>query len=80
MRFHAAACSSFHSPRQPGVMRASGETQVISAKTSAGAAERARAEMDEMEIVRHAVRGRIHRHRRHDDAVLQASARARDTA
>jgi hypothetical protein len=35
MRFHALSCSSFHSPVQPRVMRASGETQVISVNTSA---------------------------------------------
>src|SRR5437868_10657795 len=34
-RRHCACCSSFQRPRQPGVIRASGETQVISAKTSA---------------------------------------------
>ena len=32
MRRHAASCSSFHKPVQPGVMRASLETQVISVK------------------------------------------------
>jgi hypothetical protein len=30
MRFHAASWTSVHSPAQPGVMRASGPTQVIS--------------------------------------------------
>ncbi len=35
MRFQPAACRSFHRPRQPGVMRASGETQVISPNTRA---------------------------------------------
>src|SRR5687767_7469405 len=29
MRFHALACASFHKPGQPGVMRASGDGQVI---------------------------------------------------
>jgi hypothetical protein len=35
----------------------------------AGAAEGAGAEVDEMEIVRYAVHGAIHVHRRHDHAV-----------
>ncbi|MNC94179.1 hypothetical protein D3C83_109710 [compost metagenome] len=30
MRLKAAACAAFHSPVQPGVMRASAEGQVIS--------------------------------------------------
>ena len=34
MRFHATACSSFHNPAQPGVMRPSADTQVISPNTS----------------------------------------------
>jgi hypothetical protein len=34
MRRHAACCSSFHRPAQPGVIRASRETQVISVKIS----------------------------------------------
>ena len=34
MRFHAATCSAFHMPVQPGLIRPSGETQVISVKTS----------------------------------------------
>ena len=33
IRFHAATCSSFHMPVQPGLIRPSGETQVISVKT-----------------------------------------------
>ncbi len=38
------------------------------------AAERAAAEMHQMEVVRHAVDGRIHRHRRDHDAVRQRDA------
>ena len=34
IRVHAACCSSFHRPVQPGVMRASRPTQVISVKIS----------------------------------------------
>ena len=34
MRFHASTCSSFHMPVQPGVMRPSGDTQVISVTIS----------------------------------------------
>ncbi len=34
MRFHAASCSSFHRPVQPGLIRASAETLVISVKSS----------------------------------------------
>ena len=33
MRRHASRCASFHSPVQPGVMRACAETQVISVYT-----------------------------------------------
>ena len=36
-----------------------------------GAAERARAEVHEMEVVRVAVHGRVHVHRRDDDAILE---------
>ena len=32
IRVQAAACSSFHKPAQPGVIRPVGETQVISVK------------------------------------------------
>ena len=32
MRANSASCASFHSPVHPGVMRASGATQVISVK------------------------------------------------
>jgi hypothetical protein len=34
IRVQAASCSSFHRPVQPGVMRLSGEMQVISVKIS----------------------------------------------
>ena len=53
--------------RDAGVRRHAGHF----AEQKPGAAERAAAEMHQMEIVRHAVLRRIHRHRRHDDAVLQ---------
>ena len=33
MRFQPSRCAVFHKPGQPGVMRASGDGQVISAKT-----------------------------------------------
>ena len=55
MRFHARACASFHSPGQPGVMRASGDGQVISATTMPAPPMRARAQVHEVELVRHAV-------------------------
>ena len=70
MRFHAATWSAFHMPVQPGLIRPSGETQVISVKTRPGAADRALAVMDEVEVVGDAVDRRIHRHRRDGDAVL----------
>src|SRR5207342_1980986 len=34
IRFHAETCSVFHIPVQPGLIRPSGETQVISVKRS----------------------------------------------
>jgi hypothetical protein len=71
MRFHAAVCAGVYMPGQAGVMRASAETQVISANTIAGAAHRARAEVDQVVVARHAIDRRILRHRRHHDAVLQ---------
>ena len=49
------AAPSFHRPGQPGVMRASGEGQVISATTSAGAAHRPRAEVHQVVVAGHAV-------------------------
>ena len=76
IRFHAATCSSFHMPVQPGLIRPSGETQVISVNTQPGAAHRALAVMDEVEVVGRAVDRRIHRHRRDGDAVLEAISRS----
>ena len=55
------------------MMRASGETQVISPNTSP-APPSARRQMHEMEIVGRAVDRRIHGHRRHDDAIGQRHA------
>ena len=66
------AAPSFHMPAQPGVMRASGETQVISVNTSPAPPVRARAEVHEVVVVGHAVDARVLRHRRDDDAVLAA--------
>ncbi len=55
-------------------MRPSGETQTISVMTSAGAAERFAARVDEVKVVRHAVNRRVHVHRRDDHAILQLEA------
>ena len=69
MRFHAASCASFHRPVQPGVMRASAETQVISVNISPAPPMRARAVVHEVPVARHAVDRRVLAHRRDDDAV-----------
>ena len=55
MRLQAACCASFHRPGQPGVMRPSGVGLVISTNTMAGAAQRARAQVHQVEVLRHAV-------------------------
>ncbi len=55
-------------------MRASGVGQVISVTTSAGAAERARAEVHEVIVGGQSVDAAVLRHRRDDDAVLQREA------
>ena len=69
MRRHAASCSSFHRPAQPGVMRASRRNAGHFREDQPGAADRARAVMHQMEIAGHALLGRIHAHRRHHRAV-----------
>ena len=56
--------------RDPCVRRHAGHL----AEDEPGAAQRAAAQMHQMEIVRHAVDGRIHRHRRDDDTVRQGDA------
>ena len=58
------------SPVQPSVMRASGETQVISVNISARATGRRGAVMHEVPVARHALHGRVHVHGRDHDPVL----------
>ena len=69
MRFQACICASVYMPAQPGVMRPCGVTQVISVKTRLAPPKRARTEMHQMEVVRHAVMRAVGRHRRYHDAI-----------
>src|ERR1700730_4782282 len=69
MRRQAASCSSFHSPVQPGVMRASRLTQVISVTIKPAPPEGARSVMHQMKIAGHTIHGRIHAHRRYHRTV-----------
>ena len=74
MRCHASRCASFQIPVQPGEMRPSGDTQVISVKTSpappvAREPRCTRCQSPGMPSV-----GRVLRHRRDDDAVLERHA------
>ena len=73
-------CSGLYIPAQPGVIRPSRLTSVISAMTSAGAADRAAAEVHEVPVVRRAVLGRVLAHRRDHDPVRRAPGRAAGTA
>ena len=57
-------CSGLYMPAQPGVMRASRLTSVISAITSPAPPTRAAAEVDEVPVVGRAVLGRVLAHRR----------------
>ena len=58
-------------PVQPGEMRPSRVTQVISVSTSPAPPSARAPEMHEVKFVRRAVAGAIHVHRRNDDAVAQ---------
>ena len=69
MRRHASTCSSLYMPVQPGVMRASGGDAGHLGDDEPRAAERAAAEVHQMEVVRRAVDRGVHVHRRDDDAV-----------
>ena len=75
-----ATCSGLYMPVQPGLMRPSRLTSVISVITSAGAADRAAAEVHEVPVVGRAVLGRVLAHRRDHDAVGEHAARAAGTA
>jgi len=55
-----ATCSSLYMPAQPGVIRPPGETQIILGHHEAGAAERARAEVHEVEVSGRAVERGVH--------------------
>ena len=70
----ATACSSFQRPRQPGVMRASGETQVISPNTSAAPPSARAPKCTRWKSFGMPSVGRIHRHGRDDDAVGERHA------
>ena len=74
MRFHAASCASLYRPAQPGVMRASFETSVISVNTSPAPPMARAAVVHQVPIVGHAVLRRILAHGRHHDAVREGHA------
>ena len=70
MRASGSRCLSSQMPASPGVMRPSGETAVASAITSPAPPD-ARAEMDEVPVIRHAVLRGIHAHGRNADAIAE---------
>ena len=72
MRVHAACCSSFHSPAQPGVMRASRPNAGHLGEDQPGAADGARAVMHQMPVAGHALLRRVHAHRRDHHAVADS--------
>ena len=78
MRRHAATCSGAYMPgaaeRDARLGRHAGHL----GDDEPRAAERARAEMHEVEVVRRAVVGAVHVHRRHDDAVGERHAAQRE--
>jgi hypothetical protein len=74
MRFQPSRCVSFHRPGQPGVMRASGDTHVISATTMPAPPMARAPEVRQVVVAGDAVDARVLRHRRDDDAVLQRHA------
>ena len=61
-------------PRSPGVMRPSGLTAAASVMTSAGSADCAAAEVDEVPVVGVAVDRAVLAHGRDDDAVGEGDA------
>ena len=71
MRRQASTCSGLYIPVQPGLIRPSRLTSVISAMTSPAPPSRAAAEVHEVPVVRRAVLGRVLAHRRDDDPVRQ---------
>ena len=68
-----STCSALYMPAQPGEMRPSARHAGHLGEHQRRAALRARAEMDEVEVVRRAVDRTIHRHRRDDDRDCPAS-------
>ena len=72
--FSAASVASFHSPRQPGVMRPIASTAVASMQNIAAPDSASVVDVGEMPVIGLAVVGRILAHRRHHDAVGKRQA------
>ena len=80
MRFHGGDLPLLPQARAAGRDAPAGRDAEHLGHHQPGAAERARAEVHEVEVVDVAVDGRVHVHRRDDDAVLRAGARGAGTA